>query len=259
MKITLRLIGLVGVVLFGAAFTFTYSVPGGVEDAAKEFIKQRIEDETRQKIDSLTHSAQDTKLAALAGKLLQRQESQIAVLKAGLHDKVHEKAAAVIAEMRDLSCECRRKYAQFIKEGMESEVSLLQAADEKIVDFMKSKYMEVATKLTQDLRIFTGSNLAVFAMLLLVSFLKPQAVRHLFLPAVLLVGSTAICSYFYLFRQNWFFTIIYNDYVGFGYLGYVGAVFALFCDIVFNRARVTTWIINALLNTLGAAASLVPC
>ncbi len=89
----------------------------------------------------------------------------------------------------------------------------MQSANEAILEFMKSKYMGVVGKLTQDLRIFTGANLAVFVALLLLPIVKPQAIAHLFLPGILLVVSTLVCSYFYLFEQNWFFTIIYNDYV----------------------------------------------
>ena len=71
--------------------------------------------------------------------------------------------------------------------------------------------------------------------------------------------STVICSYFYLFEQNWFYTIIYNDYTGYSFIGYLVIVFAILCDIVFNKARVTTEILNACLQALGQAASFVPC
>lgn len=259
MKITLRVFGLLGVFLFGTAFWFTYGVPGFVEDAAKDFIKNRIEEETKEKIDSITLAAKDSKLGQIAQKLLKKQEDDIANLKAQLEAQIHEKIASVIAEMRDLDCECRKKYAQLIKRNIELHIASLQSVNEKLLDFMKTKYMEIVQKLSLDLRIFTGSNLVIFLLLLLVSFLKPKAIAHLFLPGVLLFVSTLICSYFYLFEQNWFFTIIYNDYLGFGYLAYVVLLFGIFCDIVFNRARITTEIINAILNAIGSALSVAPC
>ena len=85
--------------------------------------------------------------------------------------------------------------------------------------------------------------------------IRVEATAHLFLPGALLLLSTAICAYFYLFEQNWFYTILYNDYTGFAYLAHLLLVFAALCDIVFNRARVTTEIINA----LGNAFSVAPC
>ncbi|QMU61675.1 MAG: hypothetical protein GKR92_08185 [Gammaproteobacteria bacterium] len=161
--------------------------------------------------------------------------------------------------MRDLDCECRKKYAALIKDNFQIRLVSLQAANEKLGDYMKTKYMAVVTELKRDIRIFTGSNMLIFFLLLVASLLKPKAMTHLFLPGVLLVTSTLICSYFYIFEQNWLFTIIYSDYLGYGYLAYVGVLFLFLCDIVFNRGRVTTEIINALLNAIGSAASLLPC
>jgi len=259
MRIILRIIGLIGVLIFGTSFYFTYGVPGGVEEVAKDFIKERIEEETREKIDSLSFAASESTLGKLALKMMKGREQEIEELKIKLQEKAYEQSAAVIAEMRDLSCECRIKYAQRLKENMELRISNLEAMNEKIMGFMKSKYMEVVNKLTQELRIFTGSNLAMFFLLLLASFLKPKAVIQLFIPGLLLATSTVICSYFYLFEQNWFFTIIYSDFLGFWYLAYVGGLFLWFCDIIFNRARVTTQVMNMVLNAIGSALQAVPC
>ena len=81
----------------------------------------------------------------------------------------------------------------------------------------------------------------------------------MFLPAALLVVATLICSYFYVFEQNWLLTIVYSDYLGFSYLLYLGVVFLFLCDVVFNKGRVTTEVANAISNVLGIALELVPC
>lgn len=60
-------------------------------------------------------------------------------------------------------------------------------------------------------------------------------------------------------EKNWLLTILFNDYLGFGYLAYLAVVFALLCDIILNRARVTTTIVNAVLQAVGSVASAVPC
>ncbi|MFV1985544.1 MAG: hypothetical protein ACC657_18490, partial [Thiohalomonadales bacterium] len=143
--------------------------------------------------------------------------------------------------------------------GANNRVISLQSANEMLLAFMKTKYMEVANKLKTDFRIFTASNAFVFILLLLISFLRPKAIKHLVLPAILLTLSTVICSYFYIFEQNWFFTIIYNSYVGWAYLVYIGIVFAFLCDIALNKARVTTEIINSILSSIGSATSVVSC
>ncbi len=71
--------------------------------------------------------------------------------------------------------------------------------------------------------------------------------------------STLFCSYFYIFEQNWLLTIIHSSYLGFAYLTWLGIVFLFLCDIVFNRARITTEILNAFFNAIGSALSVVPC
>jgi len=237
----------------------TFSFPGYIEETGKDFIQNQIERQTAEKIDDIKLNSQNSKLAQIAGKLYLQNQEEIESIKMQLKNQAHEQLAAVIAEMRDLDCECRKKYAQMHKEDFEFRLALLQVANEKLQNFMKAKYMEVATELKRDVRIFTGSNTFVFLFLLLISFLKPGAITHLFLPGVLLVSATLVCSYFYIFEQNWLFTIIFNDYLGFAYLGYVGVVFLFLCDIVFNRARVTTEIINAMLNAIGAAVQVEPC
>ncbi len=259
MRITIRTMGLLGTLLFGTAFWFTFGVPDGVEEIAKGFIKERVEQETKEKIESLSLTKKDSKLSNIVKRLSKNKEKEIEALKIQLQNKVYEKIALVIAEMSDLNCECRNKYAQAIKEHLEFKLLSLQSANDKLINFMKSKYMDVVQNLTIDLRIFTGSNLLIFIILLLVSFSKPAAITHLFLPGILLVISTVLSSYFYLFEQNWFFTIIYNDFLGFWYLAWVGLIFAILCDIVFNKARVTTEVINAILNAIGSAFSVVPC
>jgi len=259
MKIILRIVGLIGVLIFGASFYFTYSVPDGAEEIAKKFIKERIIIEAREKIDSITLASSESTLGKLAKKIMKGREKEIEILKIKLQETSYENTDAVIAEMRDLSCECRIKYAQRLKEHTELRISNFEAMNEKLKGFMKSKYMELVNKLAQELRIFTGSNLTMFVILLLASFLKPKAAIQLFVPGLLLTSSTLICSYFYLFEQNWFFTIIYSDFLGFWYLAFVVVLFLWLCDIMLNRARVTTEIVNMALNAIGSALRTVPC
>ena len=142
---------------------------------------------------------------------------------------------------------------------MKPKVISLERAKSKLVEFSHAKYMQIVEKLTLDVRIFLGANSIVFIFLFLASFLKPMAVKHLFLPGSLMLFSILICSYFYLFEQNWFYTIIYNDYTGFSHIGYLPFVFAILCDTVFNNARVTTELINGCFQAIGHPGSLVPC
>ena len=63
----------------------------------------------------------------------------------------------------------------------------------------------------------------------------------------------------YLFNQDWLHTILYNDYVGLSYVGYLALVTAFFGDVVFNRARITTEIFNGLSQVVGSTVQAVSC
>lgn len=258
-KFSLRSIGVIGAAIFLIFFAFTYSVPGWVETFAADYIESEAQEKIDSSIDAIRPPESDSALARLAQSMYEKNEAEIEQSKANLKNKVHEQWAAALATIRDLDCECRQKWEDKFESGFNTNIALLQAANEQISSFIHSTYMDVATELKRDIRIFTASNAAVFILLLLVSFLKPQAIVHLFLPGVLLAVSTLVCSYFYLFEQNWLLTIINNSYLGFAYLAWLGIVFLFLCDVVFNRARVTTEILNGIFNALGSAVSVVPC
>jgi hypothetical protein len=124
---------------------------------------------------------------------------------------------------------------------------------------IQASYMDVATDLKRDIRIFAAANAGAFFLLVLISFLKPQAVRHLFVPGLLLCAATLVCVYGYVFEQNWLLTLINGSYLGFAYATYLGVVFLLLCDVVLNRGRITTRLANGLVHGVGGTLSLIPC
>ncbi|HYJ78513.1 MAG TPA: hypothetical protein VEW03_02830, partial [Longimicrobiaceae bacterium] len=223
--------------------------------AGKEFIRRQVEAEVREGIAALQHPA----LQTAAGLLALRYRSEIAALRQRLEQRVPETTAAVVVRMQDADCECRRELATLVRSAFDDRIASLSQGEARLVALAHGEYVEVVRKVLRDLRIFMGANAAVFLFLLIASFLKPGAVAQLFLPAILLVVATLVSGYFYLFRQSWFSTIVHDDYVGYGYIAYVLLVFLLLCDVVVNRARVTTKLVNAALNAVGSAVSLAPC
>jgi hypothetical protein len=258
-KACLRLVGMVGAAVFSTSFALTYSVPEWVETYAADFIENEVRAEVSSRIDDFEVSAGDSAASQLAAALYRQNLREIERLKEALKAGVHESMATALAEIRDLDCECRDKYAQVFERTLQSDIELLQGANDRIVEFIQTTYMEVVAALKRDIRVFTGANAGVFLLLVLVSFMKPNAIGQLFVPAVLLTIATLINAYLYVVEQNWLLTIIYGDYWGFLYLLYLGLVFLALCDVILNRARVTTAIANAALETVGAAATLTPC
>lgn len=225
-----------------------------VETSAKQFIEWKLQNEINAKIDSIKLPQ-----SKILEKVLGAKGEKLADVKQKLKEDAPTIMATQLAKITDPNCECRTKWKERLSAFVEVEMASLEKAKEKLADFVSGKYMEIVEKLTRDMRIFLGVNGLCFIFLLLISFLKPQATEHLFLPSSLMFLSSAICSYVYLFQQNWFYTILYNDYMGFGYLAYFMIVFVLLCDVVFNRAKVTTRSINFLANAVGSAFSLPVC
>jgi hypothetical protein len=255
MKISLRLIGIVGFSLFAILFWVTFGVPDTVEESAKGFVKKQIEKEVREKYTNSKASTFADKALLIAGSLGYEEQR----IRNDLNNSLPEKVASVIAEMCGYDCEKKKAVAKSIAAGYMDSIANLQVAQQKLGSIIKGKYMEIVSNLRTDLRIFLGSNAAMFLILLIVSFLKPKAVSHLFLPGAFLLVSTIAASAIYMFGQDWFYTILYNDYMGFGYLAYIGVIFGFLMDVAFNKARVTTEIINGVLNAIGSALSVAPC
>ena len=170
-----------------------------------------------------------------------------------------ERLSQVIAEMADLDCECRKKVEFGIRGGLEGEVANASVIREKLAVLIRTKYMETARQVVREFRIFTGTNALVFALLVAAVPLKPRAGLHLLPSAALLLTAALVTGYLYLFNQDWLHTLVFNDFVGWGYLAYLGGAFALLGDVVLNKARVTTEVLRLVLDAAGSAVEVVPC
>ncbi|WP_444996631.1 hypothetical protein [Aliikangiella sp. IMCC44359] len=260
-KILLRSLGLLGSFLFISLFLFTFLKPQWIESSARPFVERQLNIAVENKIDAI--QLPESKLKSFLDskvKILSAQtENKLEEVKHKLKNSSKNILSEQVAKMLDMDCECRKKWRKRLRESMQLELASLEETKAKLINFGQAKYMEIVEKLILDIRVFLGVNSVVFIFLFVISFFKPKVIEHLFLPGGLLLISTLVCSYFYLFKQNWFYTIIYSDYIGFGYLAYLSIVFLFLCDITFNKARVTTEILNAICNALGKAASFSPC
>lgn len=130
---------------------------------------------------------------------------------------------------------------------------------ERLVDLIESTYAAVARDLLREFRIFTASNVVAFVLLGFVTFRRRRAALQLLLPAVILVGAVVITSSLYLFNQDWLHTIVFGQHIGLAYITYLIGVALLLADVIFNRARMTTRVVNVAFQSVGAVASAGPC
>jgi len=218
-------------------------------------IRYQVEKKVHEKIESLDANF----LAKKADRFSQHYRDEITAAKRHLAEQLPARIASVIAEMQNLDCECRKKIESRIRKGLEWEIVNAAQAQERLTTLIRTRYMEVATQLTREFRIVTGTNTLVFALLIAAVLLKRQAGLHLLPSALVLFAAASITIYLYLFNQNWLHTLVFSDYVGFAYIGYLAAVFALLCDIIFNRGRVTARLLSLLLDAAGSALVVAPC
>lgn len=248
-------LSVVGSALFGLMFATSIANPGYVEQVAKDVIRYQVERKVHEKVESIDANFLGSKATALVKKY----GDEVAHVKRQLNEKFPERIASVIAEMQDLDCECRKRIEKSIRSGFEWQLASATQAQEQLTGLIRSHYMETAEKLTREFRIFTGSNALVFVLLGIAALVKRGAGLHLLPSATVLVAAAALTSYLYLFNQDWLHTIVFNDYVGLAFVGYLGLAFAFLCDVLFNRARVTTKLLNWLFNTIGSGLEVVPC
>ena len=255
MSTILRTTGICGLFLFGILFTITFISSEILEESAKGFVKLQIEKDVREKQEAISKSDVVSKAKNIANKLGFESEE----IQKDLANDLPEKIASVIASMCGYDCERKKAITKSITAGYLDRLKNIEIAQDTLGDIIKGKYVEIVGNLKFDLRIFLGSNFMMFLILLIVSFTKPKAITHLFVPGLLLALATIISSAIYIFGQDWFYTILYNDYMGFGYLAYLALIFGFLMDVALNKARVTTEIINSIANALGSALSVVPC
>jgi hypothetical protein len=258
MKWILRTLGLAGTLLFAAFFTFTFAMPGWVEKVGKDFIAAEVQEQLDAHIEGIRIDRDGDVLAQAAVALYRVNEERLATYRTELKAGIHARLAEALIKVRNPECECRDRLASLIEAGMEHSISMLDATNERLTDFIQVKYLRVVDELKLDIRIFTATNAFAFLLLLIASFARPQALDHLVFPGVLLAVAVAVCTYCYVFGQNWLFAIIYSDYMGYAYLTFLGCVFGLLLDVFLNRGRVTRFIGNGLLSSVGSAFTLLP-
>jgi hypothetical protein len=246
----LHIVGGAGALLFAFFFLLTFWRPQWVETFAADFIKREVTTELHLRIDSLGLEGASDALSKAAAAIYRKNQQQIERHKADLKARVDERVAVCVAQLLKLDDESRDRLGRWLEAGRLGSVLSLTAANERLDDLIRGGYLRVVGELKRDLRIFTATNGICFLLLVFATFLRPEALKTLFVPALLLVAATLFCSYAYVFDQNWLLTIIYSDYLGYAYFGYLALAFLFLCDILLNRGRVTTHIVSSIFGAL---------
>jgi hypothetical protein len=252
LRTIVAVIGFGGALLFGAAFVVSYARPALVEQAAATVVRNEVERRVRETAFALDGGA----LAEIAARAAPQKQAEIARVHALLADSVAARVARVAAEMRDPDCPCRRPVAGA---ALGWRLVRLSQLDERLTALARARYLDVTAQLMREFRIFTAANALVLLFLGIAVVTRPSARLHLLPPAVILVCSAALVGLVYLFGQDWLHTIVFSSYLGLWYFAYLGAAFVLLGDVVLNRGRITTHLLNAGSGAVGSTAAVLPC
>jgi hypothetical protein len=239
---------LVSLAVFGATFT---SRPA-LEDAMSAFVRSRVQQEVRERLGSA--------VGADAGALQEWFEVHAEAAADFLENDLDSLVNSVVDSLCDVDCEESKKaelgdrlrdLGEAFAKGRIEEFGAISA---QLKRFIRGRYLDLVRGLISEIRIFSGINAVLFALILALLLSKRREPRAVFLPASLLLLATVACAALYVFNQNWFFSIFLERYSGYWYLAYVAVVFGLLLDIAINRARVT----RAILDIMGAAVAPTP-
>lgn len=237
-----------GILICTSLLLLSWLAPLQVE----RWARTAIEHEVQSKVEARWQSLEKPALVRAAEQQLRQHADEIAQARRALVE-------LAVREMQDPDCPCRRKLRELERSGWEGRIERLGTLNDKLRQFAQVKYAEVSAALLRELRIFAGCNAAVFALLGVVAFVRRRATLQLLAPTVVLLGAAALVAYAYLFSQNWLQTILLSDYVGWTYAPWLGLAIAAMADVVWNRARICSRLVNLVANVLGSALHAVPC
>ena len=236
---------------FAALFTASFFGSIWIESLAVAIIKPQIVSRVADRLDRFENNALVDKARAKFSGL----DARVAAGREKLEQTVGKSVDDVAARMINPSCECRKALSEKYRDAFERDATTASLLKEKLTQLVETKYGEVSSKLLREWRIFSGVNAVAFLSLFLLSFYRSSIGARLLPVALVMFSGVALTSWFYLLNQDWFGTVLFGDYVGWGYALWLTFVFALLGDLAINRARVT----SRVLSSIGVDFVPLPC
>lgn len=234
----------VGFLVSFSVFVATFTSRPALQDAMGAFVRSRVQQEVRDRIGSAA--------GADAGALQDWFEARADAAAEFLENDLDSFVDSVVDSLYDIDCEESKKAdlsdrLRDVGEAVaKSRIQEFGAISTQLKRFVRGKYLGLVRALISEIRIFSGINAALFALILALLLSKWREPPVVFLPASLLLVATVACAALYVFDQNWFFSIFLQRYSGYWYLAYVAVVFGLLLDIALNRGRVTRAIFDVI-------------
>lgn len=240
---------LCGTLAFSALFAMTFVARPQIETAAGVFLRAEVERQARERYGARLEHALDASEHAAA--IATRLGKDAKALHAFSASRAPDAIGALLAELCHYDCEEKkqakaREHAASIRDRIAESIVAAKTQIAGLRDFVQGAYRQRLYALISEARVFTGLNAGLFALMLAMLWFKRRDMRLVLLPVAMLLVSTAGAAYLYFATQNWLWTILLSDYIGFWYLGIVALTLTFVIDISVFHARLTLNILGIL-------------
>jgi hypothetical protein len=250
--LVVRIVAVVGTVLFGGIALLATAAPETLERAARGYISYRLQVEVGALRAGLPEAGQMLSDSELARKYAE----QLRVAQERYPSELEALLDKLIGCLCKTDCVSRIKARAVFDFALKALSPETRTALENLRAVAQGRFDSIFDKLRHELTLIATINAAIFGLLFLVAF-GAKAQRLAIVPAALLTVATVISLAIYAFGTNWWWAILTDGYWGWSYLALDGVIFLLFVDIVVLRGFVTGMIVDALGSVVPALAN--PC
>lgn len=244
---SVRVVALIGVLLFGAIATLVAVAPAMIERAAQGYLSQRLQGELK----SLTGGVVDASELIADPGLQQRYHAALNALGGKLPDAIDKLFASLTACLCKHDCGARAKAQVLFDALLATLAEDARAFVSNLNAVASGRFDVILAKLRHELLLVSAINAAIFGALFLACLRFPRR-KAVIMPAALMAVSTLITAAIYFIGGDWWWTVLTDGYWGMGYLTIDAIVAVFLIDILFFDGRVTTGLIDGVADALSS-------
>ena len=202
-----------------------------LEKTALNFIKSEVRKEIHQKLDRVVNPDGKTSLGLLMDSFFKQYQDEVPLLKKDVEMYVNEISDYIASHEQLDTTRLEKSIALLHVRSKLWEYESVKRAIGAIGDLVQDRYQSTWRGLLTDIQVFSAANIASFALILVLCYLVNEVPHYLLFCSWILVASTLCCIFLYVYGQDWFYTIIYNDFWG---TGYICILTGMFCYLLFR-------------------------
>lgn len=243
---------------FGAATIAIAARPAWVERQVRAELVRRVAGDVVALYPALGKSPWAEAMGKALGQEVERIEDQ----RARSERLRGELAGVIVTHLERHLCqfdctEVTESDRQLAREAVSERLTAWLPRDHRalprVVDWAQGHYQALMAELLRDLGAVAVTNTLTFALAALGIRRSGGSRSSLWLSAILVVAAS-FASWVYFFEQNWLQTLLFSDWVGYGYAVWVLLLAALLSDAAFNRGRILARVLAELPGVIVAPA-----